>query len=162
MTVDEIKKQYSMLDVVNQYGIQPNRAGFISCPFHKEKTASMKIYADSFYCFGCGKSGDIFSFVQNMNNCDFKTAFYTLGGQYQKTSTKSKLAIYHAEKARGMKQKKEEKIKAEMKYNDTLIGIYVTWLKRLEPLTDDWCDCMNAYMLCIGRDEYLQEELKKI
>ena len=58
MTSEEIKKAYSMRDVLARYGIQPDRAGFIRCPFHKEKTASMKIYQDSYYCFGCGAAGD--------------------------------------------------------------------------------------------------------
>ena len=44
-------------------------------PFHYgDHTASLKIYKDSFYCFGCGASGDIFDFVMRMERCDFKTA----------------------------------------------------------------------------------------
>ena len=57
MNSEEIKKTYSMRDILGRYGMQPNRAGFICCPFHKEKTASMKIYQDSYYCFGCGAHG---------------------------------------------------------------------------------------------------------
>ena len=66
MNSEEIKKTYSMRDILGRYGMQPNRAGFICCPFHKEKTASMKIYQDSYYCFGCGAHGDIFDFVSQM------------------------------------------------------------------------------------------------
>ena len=76
MDKETIKQQHSMRDVLSRYGMVPNRAGFINCPFHpKDRTASMKIYKDSYYCFGCGATGDIFTFVQNMDNCDFKTAF---------------------------------------------------------------------------------------
>ena len=64
MTSEELKEEYSMRDVAERYGFQPNRAGFINCPFHKgDRDASMKIYKDSYHCFGCGKSGDIFSFI---------------------------------------------------------------------------------------------------
>ena len=52
MTSEEIKRRYSMADILERYGIRPNKAGFISCPFHNEKTASMKVYKDSYYCFG--------------------------------------------------------------------------------------------------------------
>ncbi len=39
----------------------PVKKGFVVCPFHSEKTASMKLYEHSFYCFGCNKSGDSIS-----------------------------------------------------------------------------------------------------
>lgn len=82
MTSEEIKAKYSMRDILAKYGIQPNRSGFICCPFHKgDREASMKIYGDSYYCFGCGASGDIFSFVERMEGCGFKDAFYALGGR---------------------------------------------------------------------------------
>ena len=81
MTKEEIKDRYSMEDILLRCGLpQPNRAGFIKCPFHKEKTASMKIYKDSYYCFGCGESGDIFTMLQRMDNLTFREAFEALGG----------------------------------------------------------------------------------
>ena len=54
----------------------------------------MKIYDKDFHCFGCGANGDIFSFVQRMENVDFKEAFYSLGGTYEKPTFSSKLAVY--------------------------------------------------------------------
>lgn len=159
MTLEEIKSRYSMQDIVARYGFHPNRTGFISCPFHKgDHTASMKLYSDSFNCFGCGANGDIFTFVQKMDNCDFKTAFYSLGGTYQKPSDSSKLAVYRHKKAREKRIKKEEQIKKKMAHNNMLLGIYVVWLKRLEPLSKAWCDCMNEYTKCIGMDEALEKE----
>lgn len=99
MDKEVIKQQNSMRDVLNRYGMIPNRSGFIQCPFHTgDRTASMKIYKDSYYCFGCGATGDIFTFVQNMDNCDFKTAFTILGGTYQKPDFSSRMAIYHHQK----------------------------------------------------------------
>ncbi|MBQ8749152.1 MAG: DNA primase [Clostridia bacterium] len=43
------------------------------CPFHHEKTPSFCIYDEeqSFHCFGCGVSGDIFSFIMKIENLDF-------------------------------------------------------------------------------------------
>ena len=67
MTKEEIKERNSMRDVLIRYGMTPNRSGFVQCPFHNgDRTASMKIYKDSYYCFGCGATGDIFTFVQNI------------------------------------------------------------------------------------------------
>ena len=46
------------------------------CPFHGEKTPSFNIYTetDSFYCFGCGASGDVISFIMKIENLDYLDA----------------------------------------------------------------------------------------
>ncbi|MGN0352421.1 MAG: CHC2 zinc finger domain-containing protein [Roseburia sp.] len=161
MNVDEIKQRYSMIDIVEQYGFHPNRTGFISCPFHTgDNSPSMKIYPKDFHCHACGANGDIFTFIQRMDNCDFKTAFYSLGGTYQKPTDSSKLAKYRLEKAKENRHKMEERIKSKIRLNNSLIGIYVTWIKKLEPFSDAWCDCMNEYTKCLGIDEELQKEME--
>lgn len=50
------------------------------CPFHTEKTASFHISLDTdlFYCFGCGKGGDLISFYCEINKCDTKKAMEDL------------------------------------------------------------------------------------
>lgn len=162
MNLEEIKDQYSMRDIVERYGYRPNRAGFISCPFHKgDRSPSMKIYEKDFHCHACGANGDIFTFIQRMDNCDFKTAFYSLGGTYQKPTDSSKLVIYRARKTKESRQKKKQKLKQRIELNNMLIGVYVVWLKKLEPLSDAWCDCMNEYTKCLGRDEELQKEMEE-
>lgn len=82
MTKGEIKQSVKMPEILSRYGLRPNRAGFICCPFHKEKSASCKIYDDSFYCFGCGTGGDVFDFVMQYESVPFSTAFIELGGTY--------------------------------------------------------------------------------
>ena len=161
MTVDEIKNHYSMRDVVEQYGFHPNRAGFIPCPFHTgDHTASMKIYKDSYNCFGCGANGDIFSFVQGMEHCDFKTAFYSLGGTYEKPTKASEIALYHAQKAKEKRQRERARLREEFRENNKWIGIYVTALKLLEPFSDLWCFCQNKLVIHLYHDEELQKKLE--
>jgi DNA primase len=50
------------------------------CPFHAEKTPSFTIYRDSqhFHCFGCGKSGDVFSFLMEREGLSFREAMERL------------------------------------------------------------------------------------
>ena len=80
MTVEEIKDKYSMKDILGMYGLTVGRGGFICCPFHDgDRDPSLKVYQKDFYCFGCGASGDIFSFVQMMDNLTFQEAFRRLG-----------------------------------------------------------------------------------
>ena len=73
---DEITSRINMEDIFNEYGFKPNRAGFISCPFHSEKTASLKMYANKqrFKCFGCGEGGSVIDFVMKMENLPFRGA----------------------------------------------------------------------------------------
>ena len=92
--IDDIKRNHPMPEVVRQYGIEINRAGFCRCPFHNERTASMKIYAQSFYCFGCGAGGDVIDFVRLYERCDFKTAFRMLGGEFDSHTKKHALSAY--------------------------------------------------------------------
>lgn len=156
MTVDEIKSTYSMRDIVERYGFHPNRVGFIPCPFHKESAGSMKIYKDSFYCFGCQCSGDIFTFVQKMDNCDFKTAFYSLGGIYQKPTASSKLAVYQAKKAKEKRLKQEQELERKRDINNTMIHASRELFKKAEPLSDEWWDYLDMYSMAILRDENME------
>lgn len=159
MTSDDIKKIYSMQDIIYKCGLgHPNRAGFIRCPFHNEKTASMKIYRDSYYCFGCGASGDIFTFLQEFYGISFKDAFRMLGGSYEKPTFSSNLVIYKAKKEQEMRKKKEEQLKRKREHNNMLIDIYRDWMNRSEPLSDTWCDCCNALQLELYHHEILNEE----
>ena len=158
MTKEEIKQQYSMRDIVEQYGFKVNRAGFIHCPFHKiDKGASLKVYQDSFYCFSCQKSGDIFSFVQQIDQVDFKTAFQSLGGTYEKPTFESQLAIYRAQKKKEQRIKEEEKLKRRRELNNTLIDVYRYWMNRSEPFSETWCSSCNALQYQL----YLHEILNR-
>lgn len=162
MTVDEIKQTYSMREIVERYGIQVKRDGMCSCPFHgADKHASMKIYKDSFHCFACGANGDIFTFIQKMDNCDFKTAFYSLGGEYGNDHRQAKIAKYRAEKAREKQELKKQKIRDRIERNNTLIHATRELSKRCEPLSDDWCFYYNMYCMALIEDEYLREEEEK-
>lgn len=144
MNREELKETYSMQCIVERYGLKINRNGFCSCPFHKEKTASMKIYKDSYYCFGCGKSGDIFTFIMDMENLTFKETFLSLGGTYEEPTFESRLAVYRAKKAKEEREHVAEKLKRRKELNNTLIDIYRNYMNRSEPLSSVWCDCYNA------------------
>lgn len=80
--VTKIKERLSIEDVVSSY-IKLDRAGVnlkARCPFHNEKSPSFFVSVDrgSYYCFGCGASGDIFSFVEEFEGLDFKGALKLL------------------------------------------------------------------------------------
>lgn len=158
MTVDEIKQTYSMREIAERYGVKVKRDGMCCCPFHGEKHPSMKIYKDSYHCFACGNSGDIFTFIQNMDSCDFKTAFYSLGGEYEKDHRKSQMAKYRIEKAKEKRLRKEQKMKKITSKNNTLIHATRELFKKCEPLSDDWWHYMDLYHMALIRDINYREE----
>ena len=160
MTSDEIKKLYSMRDILARYGMHPNRAGFIRCPFHKEKTASMKIYPDTYYCFGCGAHGDIFSFVSAMDGLSFREAFLELGGTYEHKKEKfsDRVARYHAKKEREQRKRQEEDLKERRKLNNELIDIYRDCLTLSAPLSDLWTESYNKLQYQLYLHEILNEQ----
>jgi DNA primase len=69
--VQTIKDRLTMSDMLLRYGYEPNNRGFMCCPFHNEKTPSMKIYEKDYHCFGCGEHGDVITFVQKLFNLSF-------------------------------------------------------------------------------------------
>ena len=159
MTAEEIKERYSMREIIGRYGLEVNRAGFIRCPFHKgDRTPSLKIYEKSYNCFGCGATGDIFTFVEKMDNLSFKEAFLQLGGEYEKSSCFSaKLAVYKAQKAQEEREREQEKVRKKKELNNLLIDIYRDYLETYEPLSDAWCETYNALQKQLYLHEYLNE-----
>jgi DNA primase len=74
-----VKRQADIVRVVGDY-VKLKKAGAQNylglCPFHSEKTPSFSVHATQqfFYCFGCGAKGDMFTFVQKIENVTFVEA----------------------------------------------------------------------------------------
>ena len=81
---ENIKAALDIERIFSFYGYEPNRQGFVNCPFHNEKTASCKIYpkSNSFYCFGCGAGGDVIDFVRLLYGLDFRQACVRLEADF--------------------------------------------------------------------------------
>jgi DNA primase len=71
-----VKQQADIVRIVGEY-VKLKKAGAQNysglCPFHGEKTPSFSVHATRqfYHCFGCGASGDVFSFVQKIENITF-------------------------------------------------------------------------------------------
>jgi len=73
---ESLKQQADIVRIVGDY-VKLKKAGAQNysglCPFHNEKTPSFSVHATRqfYHCFGCGASGDVFSFVQKVENISF-------------------------------------------------------------------------------------------
>ncbi len=82
--VEEIKQKLDLAEIVGEY-LTLKTAGGSSlkglCPFHREKTPSFYVSRDKqlWTCFGCGKGGDLFTFVMEMESLDFAETLRYLG-----------------------------------------------------------------------------------
>ena len=142
MTAEEIRERVSMFDLAKDYGIKYDRHGMCSCPFHgTDRHPSMKLYRDGYKCFACGAAGDIFKFVQSMDECSFKEAFLKLGGTYEREPNRAAEAIRRANLAARIAEQ-ERAIEAEIKFKYTLVRT-ITLCQCIkgayEPLSDEWC-----------------------
>ena len=80
--IDEIRNRNDIVDVISQY-VTLKRSGrnfFGLCPFHKEKSPSFSVSPDKqiFHCFGCGVGGNVFHFIQKIENINFLEALEML------------------------------------------------------------------------------------
>lgn len=74
---EEIKHNVSMKEIAEFYGFEATRGGFIRCPFHKEKTPSLKLYTEpgrGWNCYGCGHGGSVIDFVMELFGISFRQA----------------------------------------------------------------------------------------
>ena len=169
MTSEELKQTTSMRDVLDRYGIKVGRNGMCCCPIHGERHASMKVYPDGFKCFACGAGGDIFDFVEAMENVDFKTAFGILGGTYDKNINKAtrttrnvKFGRQKAERQRQEKADKEfrkllEDAIFDLRYMIANNEPYMQGEEVIFP--DDWCFGQDRlpYLEYIFEEIYINE-----
>ncbi len=76
--IDELKLKNDIVDVIGKYVRleQRGQSFWGCCPFHHEKTASFSINATNqyYYCFGCKKSGDVITFIREIESLDFNDA----------------------------------------------------------------------------------------
>lgn len=154
--VEQIKELLSIVDVISSY-IKVEKAGInykAKCPFHNEKTPSFFISAtrQTFYCFGCGEKGDIFSFVEKFEGLDFKGALATLADR-----AGIKLDKFKSEDVSGREKDEKDKLFEIMeeatKFYEKELEADKTALKYLEKRGLHPAS-ISKWRLGFGRDEW--------
>lgn len=128
-----VRESVRLADVLALYHLQPNRAGFLHCPFHSgDRSPSLKVYPDqnTWHCFGCGKSGTVIDFVMEMERCSFVDALKKLDADFRLELSDSKES-YRNYRQR-LSQRRREEIERKIKKDALEIKIAqrrALWLK---------------------------------
>ena len=142
---DQVKSLVTIQEVAERYGFQPNRAGYICCPFHNEKTASLKLYDGQrgFHCFGCGAGGTVIDFVMKLFDIPFRQAIlrinadFALGLTWDKPDPAARSAVLEAR--RRETRRKAELERLEEKHRELAAEHRGWWdvLKYFSPTRED-------------------------
>ena len=131
-----IKERITSRQIIEHYGFKPDRGGYICCPFHGEKAASLKVHKSGWYCYGCHEGGDAIEFVRLYERCRFAHAvakidmFFGLG--LVKAEKVSLADLYAARQTEKTKRKSEHALR-------------VTKTAFSARLDKDWAECWGAY-----------------
>lgn len=158
-----------MRDVVEHYGAKVGRAGFIPCPFHQEKTGSLKIYSKSYHCFGCGANGDVIAYVMALFGIDFKAALmrlnvdFCLGLARPSKRDQDKAERYARQRRAEKKQREQEEKECRDQLNRLseehrrLWGIVVNDAPRSENST-----LSKNWVLAIHKIEWIEHKIERL
>tara|TARA_B100001057_G_scaffold185519_1_gene186321 strand:- start:12 stop:1637 length:1626 start_codon:yes stop_codon:yes gene_type:complete len=172
-SIEDLKKRSKISDFIlsTTTGKLRGTKGMALCPFHGEKTASMSFtdVENLFHCFGCKEGGDIFKYVQEINNLEFQDAIefvaekYGFKLTYTQTSDNSDFKVYQ-EKIdlinkyflETMESDKSKEAKAYLKtrkYDESDIGKYsISFISKDEENFNKFCKI----------NEITKDDLKKL
>lgn len=106
--MQELKQKNDIVEVISGYVSLDRKGGtyWACCPFHHERTPSFAVnQGDQFYhCFGCGVSGDVVRFVQEIESTDFMGAVRILAARAKMEVPESN---FDTEKAQELKKKRD-------------------------------------------------------
>ncbi len=120
----QVKEQADIVQVIGEC-VELKKAGvrYLGlCPFHGEKTPSFSVHPGQqfFHCFGCGASGDVYSFLMKYHNLDFPEALKDLARRYQ---------IEIPERQQSAQEKEKERLrKAMFAVNEKVASIFRDYL----------------------------------
>ena len=71
---ETVKGRVTPQMAAERYDLPVNRSGMACCPFHNDRTPSMKLYPDHFHCFGCGQTGDVIDLTAQLTGQNARDA----------------------------------------------------------------------------------------
>lgn len=168
---DQVKSLVTIREVAEHYGFYPNRAGYICCPFHREKTASLKLYPDGrgWCCFGCHAGGTVIDFVMKLFDIPFRQAIlrinadFALGLTWDKPDPAVRSAVLEAHRREARRKAKLEQLEERHR---KLAAEHCYWwdvLKYFTPVRDgDSVYIHPLYVEAVKKQPYLEYLLDEL
>jgi hypothetical protein len=126
----EIKRLVPMTQAATFYGLEVRGDGFCRCPFHGEKTASMKVYDGErgWHCFGCHEGGSVIDFVMKLFGLSFVDAEKRLSDDFrldlftddQDPQARQKARIAATERKKALEERDRQHLAVWRRYSDAL------------------------------------------
>lgn len=168
---DQVKSLVTIREVAEHYGFYPNRAGYICCPFHREKTASLKLYPDGrgWCCFGCHAGGTVIDFVMKLFDIPFRQAIlrinadFALGLTWDKPDPAVRSAILEARRREARRKAKLEQL--EERHRELAAEHCYWWdvLRYFTPFRDgDSVYIHPLYVEAVKKQPYLEYLLDEL
>jgi DNA primase len=116
---DAIKQRVTMPEIMTMCGIPVNHQGYASCPFHHERTASLRVYPDvrGWHCFGCQRGGSVIDFVMQFYEISFDAAVFKINYDFQlgielnkKMGIRERIAMRAADKERQAERARQDAV----------------------------------------------------
>lgn len=155
-----VKDALSMHQVAELYGFEPNRAGFIACPFHPaDNTPSLKVYRQpggGFHCHACGAGSSVIDFVMRLFDISYTQALVRLSADFGLGLTADKPDMRAVERLRKERATRDRELTAyRMEYDDQCREHRKLWasLQGHAPTTDAEAQQRAA---TLARLEYLR------
>jgi DNA primase len=174
--IDAVRKRHDIVDTVGKYVHLTKQGKYMKglCPFHSEKTPSFTVTPELqiFHCYGCGKSGNVIRFVEEMEGYTFPEAVrvlaeeadipvtWTSDGGSQQDPTRQKLVeahelavkFYHYFLNNARQGEKAKRYLRERGMSDRLIDQFM-----IGYAPDDW-DVLTKFLIGRGYDPVLLEQ----
>lgn len=115
---NEIRNSLDTQEVFSNYGLRPNRSGFVCCFLHNERTPSMKVYKGNggYYCFGCGARGSVIDFVMQYFGLTFQDAIAKINTDFslglpigERISLRQRREMEHRQRERQEERNREQR-----------------------------------------------------
>lgn len=176
---DIIKQHITMYDLIDRCGLQLKHNA-MCCPFHREKTASFKVYKNGtrFHCFGCGIDGDVITFAMNYYSLNYGQAIMRLASEFGLpiAGARQPTAQERIRAAAERKAREREAADRETEYN-RLFDEYLTACDEfvrleynliayrpkivVEPISDLYAEAVHKLPLIDYRIEQLQDAISE-
>lgn len=133
---ESVKADVTLRQAAEHYGLKVSRNNMVCCPFHDDRSPSMKLNENYFYCFGCGAKGDVIDFVERLFNLSSYEAAKKLAVDFGISAEPGQPVAFHHKPKSCIRQIREDEIQCFRVLTDYL-HLLKDWKVRYAPKTPD-------------------------